>query len=530
MTKTLLKKQMLEVFAWVYQDKKTGKNRSKSGMLLYVGIYLIIFGFLGYIFYEVADMLAPLIGIGFGWMFMALLSLIGVALGVFGSVFNTYASLYQAKDNDMLLAMPVSASVILITRLAGVYALGLMYEIIVMIPTLIVFFMHSKVGVAGVLFTLLIPFVLSVLVLALSCIIGWLVAVISSKVKNKNIITVILSLGFIAAYYYVYGKAYGILQQIMAAPEMAAKKVKSILYPFYHMGLASQGDGGSMLVFTAIVMGLFGIIYLVLSRSFIKIATTNHGAAKVKYQEKEVKAKSVNGALFQKEIRRFLGSPTYMLNCGLGIVMMLIAAVAMLFKGDDVLKTLNVAFGARDGVIPMLACAALCAIASTNDLTAPSVSLEGKNLWIVQAFPVSGWQVLMAKLNMHLVLTLIPALLLTVSVLWILKPETAFLIMIPMVVVLFILFMALIGLILNLKMPNLTWTNEAIPVKQSMGVMIALFGGWMLVVAFGGIYYLFIDVFCPVIYMICVAVLLLAASMAGIIWLRKRGARIFETL
>lgn len=36
MTKILIKKQLMEVFSWIYQDKKTGKNRDKKGMLLYV--------------------------------------------------------------------------------------------------------------------------------------------------------------------------------------------------------------------------------------------------------------------------------------------------------------------------------------------------------------------------------------------------------------------------------------------------------------------------------------------------------------
>lgn len=530
MTKTLLKKQMLEVFAWVYQDKKNGKNRSKSGALGYAVLYLGIFGVVGFIFYQVADMLAPLIEIGYGWMFMALMSLLGVALGVFGSVFNTYASLYQAKDNDMLLSMPVSTSTILITRLAGVYVLGVMYEILVMIPALIVFFIHSELSFGKVIFSLLIPLILSVLVLALSCVIGWLVAVISSKVKNKNIITVVLSLAFIAAYYYVYGKAYEILGQIMAAPEKAAGKVKSILYPFYHLGLASQGKAASMLIFTLICVGIFGMVYLILSKSFLKIATTNRGAARVRYQEKRVKIHSVNGALFRKELRRFLGSPVYMLNCGLGIVMMLIAAVVLPIKGQNVVKMVNAMYGSVEGLVPLIACGVLCAISSMNDLTAPSVSLEGKNIWLVQSFPVSGWQVLMAKLNMHLVLTMIPALLLTASTLWMLKPETVFLIMIPVAVMIFILFMAAMGLVLNLKMPNLTWTNEAIPVKQSMGVMIALFGGWMLVAAFGGGYYLLRDMVSPIIYLVAVSVLLLAVSVAAMTWLRNQGAKIFENL
>ena len=44
--------------------------------------------------------------------------------------------------------------------------------------------------------------------------------------------------------------------------------------------------------------------------------------------------------------------------------------------------------------------------------------------------------------------------------------------------VLFVLFMALFGLMLGLKMPNLTWTNEITPIKQGGAVMLALFSGF----------------------------------------------------
>ena len=57
MTRALFKKQMMEVFAWIYRDKKSGKNRSWKGIALYVGLYLVIFGFLGVMFFMVADML-----------------------------------------------------------------------------------------------------------------------------------------------------------------------------------------------------------------------------------------------------------------------------------------------------------------------------------------------------------------------------------------------------------------------------------------------------------------------------------------
>ena len=39
-----------------------------------------------------------------------------------------------------------------------------------------------------------------------------------------------------------------------------------------------------------------------------------------------------SGALLQKELRRFVGSTNYMLNCGLGIVLMPFSAAALVLK------------------------------------------------------------------------------------------------------------------------------------------------------------------------------------------------------
>lgn len=531
MGKALFQKQMMEVFSWVYQNKKSGKNRSALGIAGYVVLYLIIFGFLGGVFYFVADMLCkPLAAAGFGWLYFAIMGLLGVFFGVFGSVFNTYASLYQAKDNDLLLSMPIPAGKILMVRLLGVYAMGLMYELIVMIPTVIVWFLAAELSVAGVIFSLFIPVVLSVLILVLSAVLGWVVALISVKLKQKNIMIAVLSLAFIAAYYYFYSRAYSMLQSILAAPEAIGGKIKSIVYPIYHMGLAAEGSISSMLIFTGIVLALFAIVYLVLSYSFLKIATGTSAGSRTKYKEKHMVQRSAESALFHKELGRFLGSANYMLNCGLGIIMMPLGAGFLLWKGDMVREVLNMVFAENKGVVGLIAVAAACMVAAMNDITAPSVSLEGKNLWLVQVFPVTGKQVLMAKIKLHLVLTLIPAAVLVAAEEWVLKPEPAFAVLIPVLVVVFTLFMATFGLFINLKMPNLNWTSEIVPIKQSMGVMLVLFGSWAVVAAMAGLYFLLRDIMSPLIYGICAGGVLLVAVIYLFHWIRTKGAEIFETL
>lgn len=531
MIKALFKKQMAEVFSWVYIDRKSGKSRSKKGIVIYALLYMVIFGFLASMFFAAAQALCkPLMEVNLGWLYFALMGLISVAMGVFGSVFSTYSSLYLAKDNDMLLSMPIAPSKILAVRLCGVYAMGLLYELLVMIPTVMVYFRNSPSGAAAIIFTLLIPLILSFFVLTLSCVLGWAVAFIGSRIKNKNIVTVILSVAFIAGYYYIYSRAYTILQRILTDPQAAGNSVKNILFPLYHMGLAAEGKFTSLLIFTAITAALFAAVCAVLSKSFLGIATSSRGAAKAKYKGRAVKSKSVDGALLGKELKRFFASPTYMLNCGFGIIIMLAAAVALLIKGSYINALIGEIFGQQKDIIALIAAAAICMITSMNDITAPSVSLEGKNIWLIQSLPVTAVQVLRAKIKLHLLLNLIPALILTICAEIVLKPNILYALLIPAAVSLFVLFIALVGLFFNLKFPNLKWTNEAVPVKQSMGVMLTLFGGWAAVLVFGGAYYAVMSFISPVIYFIIICAVLALLCTALYKWIKTKGAEIFIAL
>ncbi|MBO5372276.1 MAG: hypothetical protein J6A75_06110 [Lachnospiraceae bacterium] len=531
MKKALLKKQLLESFSWLYFNKKNGKKRNSMGSVLYMLLYTVLFGVLGCMFYVLSlSLCEPLCALGLGWLYFALVSLLGIVLGVFGSVFNTYASLYQAKDNDLLLSMPIPASNILLMRLFGVYMMGLIYELIVMIPALIVWFMYGSVGLSGMIFSILIPFILSFFVMTLSCVLGWVVALVSSKIRNKSFITVVLSLAFIVGYYYVYARAYEMLTNIIVNAKSIAGNVKSALFPFYHMGRAAEGSGLSMLIFTGMILALFAIVYAVLSHSFVKLATANRGAAKVKYKKQKIKAGNADSALLKKEFKRFTGSANYMMNCGLSIIFMLAAAVALLLNREVCVETFTILGGEDGKIVPLLITAALCTIVSMNDITAPSISLEGKNIWLLQVLPISPWQVLKAKLKLHLILTFVPAMILTVCALIVLRPSIEFAVLISFTVAAYILTMALFGLVLNLKAPNLNWTNEVVPIKQSLSVTVALFGGWILVFAFGGIYFAISSIVSPFVYLSIVSIILIVGSAFMIVWLKNKGTKIFAAL
>ena len=534
MIKTLLKKQMLESFSWLFYNAKSGKLRKGIGLLGNIILYIAVFGIVAGMFFVMALQLCePLVAIGYGWLYFAITGMVAIVLGAFGSVFNTHSTLYLAKDNDMLLSLPIPASKILLARISGVYLMGLLYELIAMVPALIIWFIYADLNVLGVIFSLLIPIVLSFFVLTLSCVLGWVVALVSSKIKSKSFVTVILSLAFIAAYYYFYMQAYEMLMGIVANAEAIGDSVKNVLALFYQMGLAAEGSISSMMLFTGIILAMFAVVYIVLSRTFIKIATTNKGNAGPKKKisvGKEAKVSSVDKALLFKERKRFTSSANYMMNCGLGTVFILAAAVALLIGGEGLSEALNQVFGEKEGFLLLIATAAVATMSSMNDISAPAISLEGKSLWLLQSLPVDPWKVLWAKVRLHWYITSIPSIVLTLACEYVFGFDALEWFVMFAVVIFFIMFMAEFGLIMNLLKPNLTWTNEIIPIKQSMSVMVAMFGGMILVGVFALAYILLDAVISPMVFLIFVAAVLLAAVAVSEWWLRTKGRKIFASL
>lgn len=408
------------------------------------------------------------------WLYFSLMGLLAILLGTFGSVFNTFSCLYLSKDNDLMLSLPIPVNVLMVSRLLTVYLMGVMYSIVVILPAVIVYWITASASAGAIFGCLLLMLLISVFILTLSCTLGWVVAKINLKLKNKSFITVIVSLAFFGGYYFFYFKAQTLIQDLLANAAGCAAKIKGAAYPLYLFGRVGIGDWAAMLIVSAVVFALFAIVWVLISRSFLKIATSSGKTEKRVYKEKAMKPKSISGALLEKEFRRFTSSPVYMLNCGLGILLLPIVGVALLWKGGTIISVLNGVFGAKASCTPLILCAVVCLLASMNDMAACSVSLEGKTLWLVQSLPVTPWQILDAKLRLQLLLTFVPALFCFVCLPFIYPYSPLELLITAFVLLVSVLLFALFDLALGLKTANLSWTNEMTPIKQSASAVFAM--------------------------------------------------------
>lgn len=529
---TLLKKELYELNRSFFYDAKKGKMRSKGAAALYIALYaLLVVGVLGSIFTMLAFTLgAALVPAGYGWLYFLLFSLMATALGVFGSVFNTFSGLYMAKDNDLLLSMPIPVRYILASRLLGTYLLGLMFSGIILIPGAVVYFFFAKPTAGAVLGALLLVLLISLVVLVLTCALGFVVARISAKLKNKSFLTVLLSLVFLGAYYFFYFRASTIINALIENMTTVGDALRGNAYPLYLIGRVGEGDGMATLIVTAAVLALTALTYLLLERSFIAIATAKGGTAKARYRERAAVRRTPARAMLAKEFARFTSSPSYMLNCGLGTLMLPIAAVYLLIRCETVRDVVSSWFAWDTDFPAAIAIGCICLLASMNDTAAPSVSLEGKSLWIAQSLPVHPWTALRAKLAVQLILTAPPVLFASVSALFVLRPSLAASVAVVVLPLLYVLLSALFGLMLGVRNANLVWTNEIIPIKQSVSVMLALLSGWGYAAVFVlGVLFLGAFVSVPV-FAAVFAVLTAALCILLYRWLRTRGAARFAAL
>ena len=166
-----------------------------------------------------------------------------------------------------------------------------------------------------------------------------------------------------------------------------------------------------------------------------------------------------------------------------------------------------------------------------NFMAAPSISLEGKSLWLMQSLPVNPWKLFQAKIRMQFLLTALPLLLGIVCTAIVYPLPPTYLLVIVLFAVSYTLLAALFGLTLGVKMPTLTWTNEIMPIKQSAPVMLTLFGGMgYTVLLFAGFLLLPGWMLGFAGYMACFIGGNVILCICNSLWLRNKGVDRFMTL
>ena len=485
MLKLLLKTRFLAL-----ADQFSGQSKGKRAIsvrriVLLAVAALLLLALAGYV---VSLLLTPLyktlLKSDLEWLYFALTGVGAFLISFMLTAFYAQGSIFEAKDNEMLLSMPVRPSAILGSRLGALYFLNFFFAAAFMAAAGIVKLTGGGTAVAGgVIIYVLCVFLLALISTTLSCLLGWAVSLITRRMRNKAIFQLVFSLLLLGGFYvFFFGD---ITRHLKTVPENSAgiaNVFRGALYPFHAMGMACTGKGFTeFLIFAAICVVPFVLVCLLLNKSFVKIVTSRVGAKRLKYEAKALKGSSVAWAMAKKDLTRFFNNSSYMLNSGLGLIysigMSVFVVVSFLNRpegaapGSGFLDKLFNAVGTDN--LSFLFCVFLAFFAAMTSISGPSISVEGKNLWILKSMPVRAAEILKGKVFSHLLLSIPASLICSAIFLFVLpKASAAVLICLFIMPILAHIFCALAGVIGNLYMGKLNYPSIAKAAKSNSGSLI----------------------------------------------------------
>ena len=127
MLKSLIKISITSIFSNIFSSEK---KRSKTKKVLFglLGVYVVFAVFIMFanLFYTIAP---QFILMDYQWLYFALAAILVTLISVFGSFTISQSLLYNSKDNDILLSMPIKTSDILLSRIFVLLIFNFVYTL-----------------------------------------------------------------------------------------------------------------------------------------------------------------------------------------------------------------------------------------------------------------------------------------------------------------------------------------------------------------------------------------------------------------
>ena len=268
MLKTLVAVRFKALVSGLFKGRKQGKpmGAGKKILIGLLGVYIVAVyaALFGMMFYGLRDPFSAAKMMPLYWALAAFMSL---TLGFAGSVFSTQSQLYDAKDNELLLSMPVKPWIILLSRMIVLYLTNLLFTALVMMPAGVVSWVHKAPTIGSVAAFAIGLLLLPLGSLTLSCIFGWLFAWIGSHMRNKTIVSLVVSVAFFGVYFYFISRSDELPKMIVANSGKVTTVMKTLGWRGWQLGQGIAGDAGAFVKFVLAVVLPFAAVMLVLSRT-----------------------------------------------------------------------------------------------------------------------------------------------------------------------------------------------------------------------------------------------------------------------
>ncbi|MCM1289067.1 MAG: hypothetical protein NC132_00155 [Corallococcus sp.] len=443
----------------------------------------------------------------------AMLVLMCQGLVVLFGLPSVMTNIFNGKDADKLLCLPVKANTIFLAKLLVVYV----NEVITSVFSILIILLPYAIGAqASFGFYLMMPFavlLIPMLPLFVGCLVAMPFSALFSRLKNgsvwKTVIQVVFYLLVMGLYIWVmyqlgfmtdnggdsYFPSQDLAQQMIAQLKSVAK---NMVYVHPDMMLATSMlsvtfGTGAITFFLSFLenFALFGLVVLVaypfykwILASSLESAGGSSRRKKATDGQLQVKNRGVLKELIYTDFKRVVRNAQMGFQAFAGIIMMPLLVVIMYFimnrdleSGLTTIEALS--SNASYHIIAPLAIVAYMSLIGlgTNSLGLYPISRENKSLYLLKSLPISFSKILLAKVVLATGVMLVCDLLTCIMAVLLFRIEWYF-------GIIMMCAMALLGFggmcvttLLDLKAPRLGWTNFNQGLKNARNSWIAMLIG-----------------------------------------------------
>lgn len=467
--------------------KIKSKNKSKiSKMILPIFLACVLMFSIGSYAQIMAEVLAQ---VGLTYIILTLFVMVTSLLTLIEGMYKSQGILFEAKDNDLLFSMPITKSKIFFTRIFKMISFQVLYNSLFMVPAIVVYTIYEKPSIYFYLLSIMMLLLLPIIPTIVGCVVGYMIKLVSSKTKARNIVQVVLTSLILLAFFYISFNMKGMMANIVQNANSINDAITKIYYPAgLYINLIQNfniNDLGLLLAINIIPAILFVYIASIFYFKIIsKLSEKGMSKTKIKSDMKEIfKVKKPISALIGKEIKRFFSSPVFIINAGFGIVLMVAFTIAISVNFDGIINSmlqgneLPISINEIKEILPKIFYCFVISVSCMTSITSSMISIEGKSFNITKSLPISEERIILAKVLTSNILS-IPVIIICDIVFFIafkVRPIDVIFILLASAIV--PTFTALIGIIMNLKYPKMDAVSDAEVVKQSMSSMFSVFIG-----------------------------------------------------
>ena len=450
-------------------------NKDKKAKKVYVALSTTILFLVAIVSAYVGMLVYGYVSIGLGEVIPAYLIMISSLIVLMFGLFKAGSVIFEKKGYDILCSLPVSSKTIVIARFIRMYVENIIFTLVIMMPGIIVYGILMKpvasFYLVGIVVTFLVPFI----PMTIAIIIGALITAISSRTKYKSIIGAIIPIIIVVGSLAFTGRLSALEGQL--TPEMLAEfagvltgLIAKIYPPAVWFGNMMLGTFSiEAIVFILASFAVLGTAVYVIGENLQSICQALYGTvAKHDFTMGTQAQSHVMVTLVKREFKRYFASTVYFSNTIMGPILAVVMAVSLFFIDiESSVAMLPIEVDVR-GIMPLVIGTIFCIMNTTST----SVSMEGKEWWLIKSLPLTSKQILDAKLLMNLILFgpfYVVAIVVSAVALKYTGLELIWMIVSPAVL---ILFSCVWGLFINLKVPVFNWENETSVVKQSVSALV----------------------------------------------------------